>query len=55
MNGGGNIGSITILNKFSTIVGMILFKSGQDNSKHGFVFASIKNNLKLSSIIKSRP
>lgn len=53
--GGGNIGSTAILNKFSTIVGIILLKSGQESSKQGFVFASINHNLKLSSIIKSSP
>lgn len=54
-NGGGKIGSTAILNKFSTIVGMILLKRGHDNSRQGLVLASISHNLKLSSIIKSKP
>lgn len=39
--GGGNIGSIAILNKFSITEGMILFNREHDVSKQGFVLTSI--------------
>jgi hypothetical protein len=40
--GGGNSGSTTSLKVFSINVGISLASSGHDDSKHGFVFTSIK-------------
>ncbi len=56
-SGGGNMGSIAILNNFiylktfSIIFGISLAKSVEDNSKQGLVLTSIKKTLKSSSII----
>jgi hypothetical protein len=54
-NGGGNIGSIAILNAFSIILGIILASKGLDNYKHGLLFTSINQVSNYSSIIKSNP
>lgn len=54
-SGDGNIGSKTILNVLSINSGMIRDSRGLSVSKHGFVLASIKINLKSSSIMKSYP
>ena len=40
---------------YSIIAGMSLTSSGEDSSRHGFVFISIRYGFKLSSIIKSSP
>jgi hypothetical protein len=53
--GGGKSGSTAIFKAFSTIFGIILAKSGELNSRHGFVLTSISQVAKSSSIIKSSP
>ena len=53
--GGGNIGSIAILNAFSIMFGMILANKGLDNYKQGLLFTSINHVSNSSSIIKSKP
>ncbi len=52
-SGGGKMGSIEILNALSSILGIIFDNTGQDVSKQGFVFISIKLILNSSSIMKS--
>ena len=47
--------SVLILSAFSSIVGISLANKGLANSKHGFVFTSIKYGLNSSHIMKSRP
>jgi len=54
-SGGGNIGSTTNLRAFSSIDGISLAKRGDDSSKQGLVFTSIRKTLKFSSIMKSSP
>jgi hypothetical protein len=49
------INKLFYLSAFSTIVGIILLNSGQDSSRQGFVFTSISQTLKFSSIMKSSP
>lgn len=47
--------NVTYFNVFSTIAGMSRAKYGLESSKHGFVFTSISQTLRSSSIIKSYP
>ena len=64
ISGGGNIGSnanlhyrkdVIYFKALSTIVGIILPSKGEEASKQGLVFTSIKYTLKLESIMKSYP
>ena len=52
---GWNIGSTTIDNKLSIILGTICFSNSFDCSKHGFVFTSSNIVFNYSSNIKSYP
>ena len=54
-SGGGKIGSTVSLKAFSSIEGISLASKGDDSSKQGFVFTSIRYTLKSRSIMKSRP
>ena len=53
--GGGNNGSNTILNTLSKSYGIKRASVGDEESKSGFVFASMSFTLNWSSIIKSSP